>query len=157
MTINPDDLNRTVTRTVATAQAELERIADAGELRPDVLKALREQVKSAADVSAQMVTDLASTHHDEVMANRGEWLQDVCGIRDDFATLEADIRAGNVSGAEARKRWNSLHNEHGGYRASVLAETERRAALVAEMEDDPVAYADGIYERMPNLTPKFSF
>lgn len=155
MTFHPDELNPVTPRTVGAAQAELGRISD--ELRPDLARALTAEVTEAEANADRMVNGLAATHHDEVQANRTEWLEDLCGIRDDFAALEHDIRHGRINAAEARKRWEDLHREHGNFRASVVAETERRTALVTEMEDDPVAYADGIYERMPNLSPKFSF
>lgn len=137
MTFHADNLIPVSARTVRSAEAELDRMEDRGELRPDVLRAMRAEVKGAAAVSTQMVDELAASHHDEVQGARAGWLSDLCGIRDDFATLEADIRAGRVTAADARKRWNDLHKEHGSYRTRVIAEAERRAALVAEMEEDP--------------------
>lgn len=155
MTFSADSLNPTSARTVGDAQSELDAISD--ELRPDIARALQAEVDRAKANATQFVDGLAEVHHLELSAMREECLQNVCAVRDDFAALEADIRTGKVTASEARTRWSQLHHQAGSFRAGVLADAESRTALVTEMEDDPVAYADGVFRRMPNLTPKFSF
>lgn len=77
-------------------------------------------------------------------------------ITTEAKAIRADLSAGRISTADARRRLDQLAS---GLRLSraTAAVFEHDVAAADQIEADPVAYTESLYERYPTTRPTFTF
>jgi len=96
--------------------------------------------------------DLAST----VDVAREDTLMDLCEVRDALAALKKEGESGRLTARDYAAKLSELRS-----RQRTAENTISRLAVsadsVAAIEEDPVAYADRVYDSTPLLKPEFTF
>lgn len=112
---------------------------------------------TAAEREARGIADRMSQRRvDDIDAVRDDALADLCGVRDGFAALKKDADVGRISARDYQKRLGDLQAAQ--RRADRhLDEVDRAIEMVAGIEADPLAYAEGVYAKFPLIRPDFSF
>jgi hypothetical protein len=125
---------------------------------------MSDQRRAEADrqiaAAVQQATAVAQITVDELVA---EWQEDfaplsadLCRVRDDYAALIKAGELGQVTAREFNQRMNAIRRDHRGYARAVdsLREAVEKASVI---EDDPVAYAEHIFNVTPMVRPTFTF
>lgn len=106
----------------------------------------------ARQFSEGVVQDIAN----KTDAIRSELLQELCEVRDGYAQLAKDGKAGKLSASEFLQRMNELEGRQASV-ANDIALVTQDAANAEHIEEDPVTYGDDILSRQPENQFDFSF
>lgn len=140
-------------RTVREAREHLEEMAPG--LNPAAYRQLEEEVEEAEQQARTLGEEFASEQFDRLDNERVELLREACEVRDDYERLR-DSGGLQLSAEEYRERLAELNRRRDQVERQ-LAEVARRLDTLAEVEDDPVAWADRRYQTTPLIAPNFSF
>lgn len=142
-------------RTVRDAERWLQEMAPT--LNPEHYRQLSVEVETAkaraGEFAAGIVEDRIALDVEPV---RRELEQELCQIRDDYAQLKKEGTRGLLTAKEYQARSNELEVRQRAA-ARQVDRVEKAAEAVSRIEEDPVAYADEVATRTPNLMSDFSF
>lgn len=141
-------------RTIADAEAELEALAPG--LNPVAFRDLQAEVSYARTAAETFSNRVAGDMALEVEQARDDLLQELCDVRDAFATLTSQGQAGRIGAGDYHDQWDALAQRQRAAERTIARLGERAEAIDA-IEADPVAYADRFFTNTPNLMPDFSF
>lgn len=140
-------------RTIADAQDTFDALAG---LSPADQKAFKAELDTAVREARAVAGRMAQGRVDDVAAVRDDALAELCAARDDFQALKRDADLGRVSARDYESRLRVIQARQ--RRADRhLADVTDAIALVEAIEEDPVAYAEGLYAKFPSIRPDFSF
>lgn len=140
-------------RTIGEARQWLEDNAPA--LNPAAYRQVEQEVEEAEQQARTQGQAFASEGFDRLDAERVELLREACDVRDEYERLR-DTGGLTLSAEDYRERLADLDRRRDRVERQ-LGEVERRLETLAEVEDDPVGWADRRYEVSPRLRPHFSF
>lgn len=141
-------------RTVSDAKRELEDLAQS--LNPEAYRQLAAEVSYAATAAETFANQSAASRELDITNKREAVLEELCEIRDGFDALRRDGEAGRLTSADYHRQWDDLNKRQRAAERSV-ARLADAADHIANIEEDPIAYADHFYERTPVHMPNFSF
>lgn len=143
-----------VQSSIAQARARLADLAPG--LNPAVYGALQAELEASEAVARQRgeshVTDLLG----RVNETRQTLHAEAAEVRDAFDALAAQAEVGLISASDYAAELRKLE----GRLAQALNRTDTLDNLtgqLAEVEDDPVAFTDRLYDRYPSLAPEWSW
>lgn len=120
----------------------------------------RAEADSQIGAAIGTATQLAQATVEEVVA---EWQQDfaplsadLCSVRDDYAKLIKAGELGQITASEFNQQMNAIRRTHRGYARAVDSCAESVIKVTA-IEDDPIAYAEHIFNVTPMVRPTFTF
>lgn len=140
-------------RTISEARAWLEDNAPA--LNPEAYRQVEQEVQEAEQQARAHGQAFASEQFDRLDLQRVELLREACEVRDAYEQLR-DSGGLTLAAEEYRERLAALDHRRDRVERQ-LDEVERRVETLADVEDDPIAWADRRYEVSPRLRPYFSF
>lgn len=140
-------------RTIRQAREQLEDMAPG--LNSEMYRRLEQEVEEAEQQARAHGQQFASEGFDRLDAERIELVREACEVRDEYERLR-DTGGLQLSAEDYRDRLADLDRRRDRVERQ-LEEVERRLGSLAEVEDDPVAWADRRYEVNPRIRPNFSF
>lgn len=143
-------------RTIREARSILEEDLAPG-LNDYHLKRFRQSLTEAEGAARKAADEFMTRHEEHVKAARQEALKEVCDVRDELEALAAEGETGRVTGQDYAGRYTALTDRQA-KAEKRLDEVGQLISAVAEVEEDPVAWADtNLYQRYPELRPEFEF
>ncbi len=138
-------------RTIAEVKAWLD--SDSGLSEGD-RRHIREELDQAKAALTKFAGDVATDHANDVDERREDVLVELCDVRDAFAQLVKDGRSGKLTAAEFTERLNQLEGRQASA-ANAVRICSETAASVTAIEEDPLAYANGV--ATGNVAARYNF
>lgn len=138
--------------TIAQAEAHLADLP----LSDNQRRAAEAQINEAKSKAEEMATQAADGYLDTAQKQWEPISTDLCAARDGYAELVKEARLGRLTAREFNDRLNTLRQSHRAAAAAVedFATTAER---VEQIESDPIAFGEHIFNSTPAIRPTFDF
>ncbi len=141
-------------RSVAQAQAWFDDWSP--NLTPDARRQAQDEINEARSRAQNFAAGVVEGHTQRVDSQRDDLLRELCAIRDEYASVAKAGQDGLLTAAEYTERLNDLDSRLDSCTKKASA-AAKAAEAVAEIEEDPLAYADDYFSRNRNIQHDFSF
>ncbi|MEY2450870.1 MAG: hypothetical protein QOD92_444 [Acidimicrobiaceae bacterium] len=141
-------------RTIASARSELDAMLEAG-LTDHYATHFRREIDEAENKARSMAASVVNSTHEDIQVSGSTAFDELKSIEDEAKEFAEAVRCGAAEG-DARTQLDSLLHRHARARGR-REEFERSVERIAEIEADPLAYGDSIFERFPEARHEFSF